>query len=97
LFKHLIHFLIFTLISLALVFLIYKFFEPSYFYFLMLLVFLYSSFLGFYVFLYAIMALYLKNWKKVLIALVLGGGVFIFFTSSGYFVFEPIYTKLYGS
>ena len=95
--RHFIHFLVFTPMALYVLFLIYKFFEPSYFYLLMLLVFLYSSFFGFYIFLYAVMALYFKNWTKVLIALVLGGGIFIFFASSGYFVFEPIYNKIYGS
>jgi len=40
------------------------------------------------------MALYFKNWKKVLIALLIGGAVFLFFASSGYFVIEPIYKAI---
>jgi len=41
--RHFIHFLLFVLFAFAFLFLIYKLFDPSYFYLLMLLVFLYSS------------------------------------------------------
>jgi len=92
--RHFIHFLLFVLFAFAFLFLIYKLFDPSYFYLLMLLVFLYSSFFGLYVFLYCLMALYFKNWKKVLIALFMGGAVFVFFVSSGYFVIGPIYKAI---
>jgi len=92
--RHFIHFFIFIPLALTFLFLVYKFFDPSYFYLLMLLVFLYSSFFGLYVFLYCMMALYFKNWKKVLIALLIGGAVFLFFASSGYFVIEPIYKAI---
>ena len=89
--KHLVHFLIFTPIAFSLIYGVYSFFEVSNFYLFILLVFLYSSFFGLYIFLYFAMSLYFKNWIKIFIALLLGGGVFIFFASSAYFVFEPVY------
>ena len=92
--RHAIHLLIFTPVVMILLYFVEDIFQSSYWYLFALFIFLISSFFGFYVFLYFAMALYLKNWKKILIALVLGGGVFLFFASSGYFVFEPIY-KVY--
>jgi len=89
--RHFFHLLFFTPVAIAILYFTYLIFHPSYWYLFALFLFLYSSFFGFYLFLYFAMALYLKNWKKVLISLILGGGIFFVFAPSGYFVFEPVY------
>jgi len=93
LFRHLIHLLFFIPIILFLLFVASNF-DVSYLYMFSLVVFLGSSFFGFYIFLYFLFAIHQKNIKKVVIALFLGGAVFIFFAPSGYYLFLPIYNYL---
>jgi len=89
-FRHLIHLLFFIPIILFLLFVASNF-DVSYLYMFSLVVFLGSSFFGFYIFLYFLFAIQQKNIKKIIIALFLGGGVFVFFAPSGYYLFLPIY------
>ena len=94
--QHFIHLLIFTPLAFGILYLVYTIFDVTYLYLFMLLMFLYSSFVGFYLLLYALVSAHYKNWKKLLIALVLGVGVFLFFAPSLYVVFEPVYVTFYG-
>jgi len=90
LFRHLTHFIFFIPIVLLFLYVAYTF-DVSYFYMFSLVVFLGSSFFGFYIFLYFLFSIQQKNLKKVIIALCLGAGIFLFFAPTGYYVFLPIY------
>jgi hypothetical protein len=90
LFRHLIHLLFFIPILLFFLYIAYTF-DVSYLYMFALVVFLGSSFFGFYIFLYFLFSIQQKNLKKVIIALFLGSGIFVSFAPSGYYVFLPIY------
>jgi len=92
--RHFVHLILFIPIASLLLYLAFIS-HASWYYLLALFIFLGSAFFGFYVFLYFAWSLYHKNIKKVLLALVLGGGIFIFFAPSTYFVFAPIYRALY--
>ncbi|CAA6817869.1 MAG: Unknown protein [uncultured Sulfurovum sp.] len=94
-FKHFIHFLLFTPIAVLLLYFAYSL-ENTTLYLFALFIFLYSSFIGFYVTLYFIYATYTKRLKRIFISLILGAGVFLFFASSAYVVFEPIYKKFHN-
>jgi len=92
--RHLIHFLIFTIFVLIFI-MILKMFQLSYFYLLITLIFCYSSFFGFYIFLYTVIALYHKNIQKALFGFLLGSFVSISFLGSAYAIFQPLYKKIY--
>lgn len=94
--RHLIHFFIFTTFVLIFI-IILQMFHISYLYLFVTLIFSYSSFFGFYILLYTLMALYRKNIQKVIIGLFLGGGIFLFFAPSGYYLFLPIYNFFNGT
>jgi hypothetical protein len=94
LFRHLIHFIFFIPIVLLFLYTAYTF-DVSYLYMFLLVVFLGSSFFGFYIFLYFLFSIQQKSFKKVIIALFLGAGIFVSFAPSGYYVFLPIY-KLFN-
>lgn len=94
-FRHLIHFIFFIPIVLLFLYVAYTF-DVSYSYMFLLVIFLGSSFFGFYIFLYFLFSIQEKNLKKVIIALSLGSGIFLFFAPSGYYVFLPIYEFFNG-
>ena len=85
-FIHLLFFLPIVAICIYFAFI----FEASIFYLFILLVFLGSCFVGFYIFLYFLFSLYTKNLKKVFISLILGASIFIFFAPSAYFILNLI-------
>ena len=86
---HFIHFLIFLIPSVFIVMIVYQS-EASWIYLLSLVIFLSSSFVGLYIFLFFAYSAYSKNWKKVFIALILGLGVFVFFAPSAFFTLKPV-------
>jgi len=90
LYRHALHFIAFSIIFISLLLIIYHLFSPSYLYLIALIIFGYSSFMGWYVFLFFLLALHRKAWLRVLVALILGGGIFLVFAPSGYLVFEPL-------
>jgi len=94
LYRHFIHFVFFIPIILFLIY-VASHLEVSYLYLFALIIFLISSFFGFYIFIYFLFSIQQKNFKKVIIALVLGAGTFVFFAPSGYVVFLPIYKAFY--
>jgi len=91
--RHFVHFLLFAPIALIILYLAFIS-NASFLYLLALFIFLGSAFVGFYIFLYFAWSAYNKNIKKVIISLLLGGAIFIFFAPSTYFVFAPIYRAL---
>ena len=87
--RHLIHFLVFLIPFILILIIVYQL-KLSWLYILSLVTFLVSSFVGLYLFLFFSYSAYYKNWKKVLIALVLGSGVFLIFAPSAFFTLKPI-------